>query len=60
MAEAGIKPPKKVEAAEELGDRKSKKEKAIRMIYMDADVSPEERMAQLPKYAFNPEAVQAQ
>lgn len=64
MAEAGIKPPRKGEseeaapalAAEDAaGDKKSKKEKG-RMVYSDAEISPEERMAQMPRYAFVPEA----
>lgn len=58
MAEAGIKPP--VKAAEEPAaaatDKKGKKdkEKNTRMVYADTEVSPEERMAQLPRYAFVP------
>ncbi|RGP75719.1 hypothetical protein FSPOR_517 [Fusarium sporotrichioides] len=50
MAEAGIKPA----AAPEEGDKK-KKEKKARMFYDDAEISPEERMAALPRYAFVPE-----
>ncbi|SPO02405.1 related to zinc finger protein [Cephalotrichum gorgonifer] len=46
MAEAGVKPAEK--PAEE---KKSKKEK-VRMFYEDTEVSPEERMAQLPRYAL--------
>ncbi|KAH7182450.1 RING-6 [Fusarium flagelliforme] len=46
MAEAGIKP-----AAEGEGDKK-KKEKKARMFYDDAEISPEERMAALPRYAL--------
>jgi hypothetical protein len=61
MAEAGIKPPKKGDGedvavaapAVEEGDKKAKKEKG-RMVYSDTDVSPEERMAQLPRYAYVP------
>ncbi|RFU33757.1 hypothetical protein B7463_g2549, partial [Scytalidium lignicola] len=83
MAEAGIKPPKKIatpdtpaaaavanpeatatpevaektDAAEktETTEKKSKKDKPIRMIYSDNEVSPEEKMAKLPRYAFVPE-----
>ncbi|KAF0642261.1 hypothetical protein FPSE5266_03992 [Fusarium pseudograminearum] len=51
MAEAGIKP---AAPAEEEGEKK-KKEKKVRMFYDDAEVSPEERMAALPRYAFVPE-----
>jgi hypothetical protein len=53
MAEAGIKPAAAAAAAEE-GDKK-KKEKKARMFYDDAEISPEERMAALPRYAFVPE-----
>lgn len=84
MAEAGIKPPKKVDALatslpapeaaippsvpavetavkseevekSETGEKKSKKEKSIRMIYSDLELSPEERMAKMPRYAFSPD-----
>ena len=92
MAEAGIKPPKKGEAAlapapasesnvtsaaptatatptpapevaekhepaekTEQGEKKSKKEKPTKMIYSDNDLSPEEKMAMMPRYAFVPE-----
>lgn len=58
MAEARIKPPKKpetpttTEPAEGV-EKKSKKEKDknVKMIY-DDELSPEERMAQMPRYAF--------
>ncbi|TQN71447.1 BUB3-interacting and GLEBS motif-containing protein [Colletotrichum shisoi] len=58
-AESGIKAPKKPEdeAAEEAaGEKKSKKDKNGRMFYADTEVSPEERMAQLPRYAYVPPA----
>ncbi|KAI0377634.1 hypothetical protein F5Y04DRAFT_263837 [Hypomontagnella monticulosa] len=62
MAEAGIKPPKKPEtptAAEptEGTEKKSKKDKDknVKMVY-DDEISPEERMALMPKYAFVSEA----
>lgn len=54
MAEAGIKPTHKPEE-DMAGDRKGKKEKKSRMFYDDAETSPEERMAVLPRYAFAPE-----
>jgi hypothetical protein len=47
-AEAGIKPPKKEETAVE----KPKKEKGTRMIYADTEVSIEEKMAQMSRYAL--------
>ncbi|KAI5864939.1 hypothetical protein GGS23DRAFT_469749 [Durotheca rogersii] len=63
MAEAGIKPSKKAEtptageaggeAAEKRG--KKDKEKNVKMVY-DDEVSPEERMALMPRYAFVAEA----
>jgi hypothetical protein len=89
MAEAGIKPPKKGEAAPgtaqappanlpqapapvvapapdsadkttesnadktEAPEKKSKKE--MKMVYDDNEISPEEKMAMLPRYAFAPE-----
>jgi hypothetical protein len=65
MAEAGIKPPKKTESTDAVGattedaqDKKSKKDKDknSRMIYADTDISPEEKMALLPRYAFVSEA----
>ncbi|KAI2605552.1 hypothetical protein GGR54DRAFT_621212 [Hypoxylon sp. NC1633] len=59
MAEAGIKPPKKpetpttAEPGAEGGEKKSKKDKDknVKMIY-DDEISPEERMAFMPRYAF--------
>ncbi|KXH53307.1 hypothetical protein CSIM01_11827 [Colletotrichum simmondsii] len=58
-AESGIKPAKKPEdeAGDEVaGDKKSKKDKNGRMFYADTEVSPEERMAQIPRYAYVPPA----
>jgi hypothetical protein len=55
MAEAGIKPA--ATKAEEEGGDKKKKEKKARMFYDDAEISPEERMSMLPRYAFVPETV---
>lgn len=58
MAEAGIKPgktPTEGAAAPppEAGEKKSKKEKG-RMIYADAEFSPEEKMAMMPRYRWQP------
>ncbi|CAL3972213.1 hypothetical protein PZA11_004608 [Diplocarpon coronariae] len=36
-------------------EKKAKKDKSIKMIYSDNDLSPEERMAQMPRYAFVPD-----
>ncbi|KAI1383898.1 uncharacterized protein F4822DRAFT_54588 [Hypoxylon trugodes] len=60
MAEAGIKPPKKTETptaepSAEGAEKKSKKDKGVKMMY-DDEISPEERMALMPKYAYVPEA----
>ncbi|KAM7194363.1 hypothetical protein V8F33_007251 [Rhypophila sp. PSN 637] len=49
MAEAGIKPAKGAE--EGAADKKGKKDKS-RMFYSDSDISPEEKMALLPRYRF--------
>jgi hypothetical protein len=35
-------------------EKKGKKDKNMRLVYGDNEVSPEEKMAQLPKYAFTP------
>lgn len=44
-------------ATPEASEKKSKKDKdkATRMVYSDNEVSPEEKMAQLSRYAFAPE-----
>ena len=48
--------PVKKEASPEITIKKSKKEKELpKMVYHDEDVSPEEKMAKLPRYAFVPE-----
>ena len=63
MAEAGIRPtpPQKaaaVAATEEpaAAEKKGKKdkEKNTRMVYADTEISPEEKMARLPRYAYVP------
>lgn len=53
MAEAGIRPPQHPDEADD-GDKKAKKEKKGRLVYDDTSVSPEEKMAALPRYAFRP------
>ncbi|KAI1413135.1 hypothetical protein F5Y13DRAFT_31457 [Hypoxylon sp. FL1857] len=60
MAEAGIKPPKKPETpttaeAGEATEKKSKKKDNVKMVY-DDEISPEEKMSMMPRYAFVPEA----
>lgn len=39
----------------ETTEKKSKKDKATRMVYSDTVLSPEERMARMPRYAFVPD-----
>lgn len=39
----------------EVNEKKAKKDKPIRMVYSDLEFSPEEKMAQMPRYAFVPE-----
>jgi hypothetical protein len=36
-------------------EKKTKKDKAIKMVYSDNEISPEERMAKFARYAFVPE-----
>lgn len=49
-----MRAPRPQETAEDAGDKKTKrdKDKKSRMVYDDAEISPEERMAALPRYAF--------
>jgi len=39
----------------EVTEKKSKKDKPMKMVYSDNDISPEEKMALMPRYAFVPE-----
>ena len=52
MAEAGVRPPAQAHEAEPAKAGKKDKDKKGRMFYDDAEISPEERMAKLPRYAF--------
>lgn len=52
MAEAGVRPPAQAPEGEAAKVGKKDKDKKGRMFYEDAEVSPEERMAALPRYAF--------
>ena len=45
--------PVAAEKEAEAGSKKSKK--ATRLVYSDQEVSPEEKMARLPKYAYTPD-----
>ncbi|PTB71113.1 hypothetical protein M440DRAFT_1442925 [Trichoderma longibrachiatum ATCC 18648] len=56
MAEAGVKPQKRPDEEEAAEGTKTKKEKDKkgRMVYDDAEFSPEEKMAALPRYAYIP------
>jgi hypothetical protein len=49
--------PQSVEvASEEKGPKKEKdKNKTSKLVYSDNDISPEEKMARMPRYAFTPE-----
>lgn len=52
MAEAGVKPPATEDVPAKSG--KKEKDKKGKMVYDDAEFSPEERMAALPRYVFTP------
>jgi ribosomal protein L12E/L44/L45/RPP1/RPP2 len=57
MAEAGIKPGAAAGAAKNGAEEGAagageKKKKGTRMVYADTEVSPEERMAMLPRYRW--------
>jgi len=43
----------------EKPSRSGKRDKETRLVYSDNETSPEEKRARLPRYAFNPPAVQA-
>ncbi|CAG8952855.1 hypothetical protein HYFRA_00007569 [Hymenoscyphus fraxineus] len=53
-AEATSTPQPEVTKAEPA-EKKSKKDKPTKMIYSDNEISPEEKMALMPRYAFIPE-----
>ncbi|KAK2740359.1 hypothetical protein FQN55_008940 [Onygenales sp. PD_40] len=54
---AGKSPAPKPEegTAEKSAKKEKEKSKATKMVYSDNEISPEEKMAQLPRYAFVPE-----
>ncbi|KAL8955494.1 MAG: hypothetical protein Q9183_006621 [Haloplaca sp. 2 TL-2023] len=54
-AAASTKSAPKVEEAAEDKKAKKKEDKAMKLVYSDNEVSPEEKMAHLPRYAFAPE-----
>ncbi|KAL2756701.1 hypothetical protein ACRALDRAFT_1092853 [Sodiomyces alcalophilus JCM 7366] len=58
MAESGVKPGRKPEEGEKAaaakGATEKKPKKGGRMVYSDDSISPEERIAQLPRYAWVP------
>lgn len=54
MAEAGIRPATKPQDGEDAGEKKSKKDKKGKMVYDDAEISPEEHMSKFARYAFTP------
>ena len=52
---AASKAEPKTDEAHEDRKGKKEKEKSTRLIYSDNDVSPEEKMAQMPRYALAPD-----
>jgi len=46
-----VEPPQTAEVTE----KKSKKDRSVKMLYSDNEISPEEKMAQMPRYAFIPD-----
>lgn len=52
-AETKLEVPKIEEPVEEKKGKKDK-DKNMKLIYSDNEVSPEEKMAQMPRYAFAP------
>lgn len=52
-AEPKAEVPKAKESQEEKKSKKEK-DKNMKLIYSDNDVSPEEKMAKMPRYAFAP------
>lgn len=42
-------------ATPEVSEKKSKKDRGTKMVYSDNEVSPEEKMAKTPRYAFVPD-----
>lgn len=53
ITEPKTETPKKVEGGEEKKGKKEK-DKSMKLVYSDNEVSPEEKMAQMPRYAFAP------
>jgi hypothetical protein len=47
--------PESADKPDAAAEKKAKKEKPIKMIYSDNELSPEEKMAMMPRYAFVPE-----
>jgi len=39
----------------EVSEKKSKKDRSVKMLYSDNEISPEEKMAKMPRYAFIPD-----
>ena len=54
-AEATPTPAPETAEKTEVTEKKLKKDKPMKMVYSDNDVSPEEKMALMPRYAFVPE-----
>ena len=56
--ESGKKPVEE-QGEEKAGKKDKDKSKASRLVYADNEVSPEEKMANLPRYAVNIQTVTA-
>lgn len=54
-SETADKSEPKSEEKAEVTEKKTKKDKPMKMIYSDNDVSSEEKMAKMPRYAFVPD-----
>lgn len=49
-------PVPEIKPTAEVSEKKSKKDRGnIRMVYSDSELSPEEKMSKMPRYAFVPE-----
>jgi hypothetical protein len=53
--EATAIPAPEASSKPEPSEKKSKKDKPMKMVYSDNEISPEEKMALMPRYAFIPE-----
>lgn len=56
QAESATPAANETEKKEPETGKKKKEKMPTKLMYSDNDISPEEKMARLPRYAFNPEA----